>query len=94
MFTFGAVLYEMVTGRRRSRATPSSRRCRRFSGTSRERSQIVRDVPSELERVVARCLRKDAARRFQHMADVKVALEELKEESESAQASDGVAGAA
>ena len=33
--------------------------------------------------MIARCLRKDAGRRFQHMADVKVALEELKEESES-----------
>jgi Tol biopolymer transport system component len=30
-----------------------------------------------------RCLRKDPDRRFQHMADLKVALEELKEESDS-----------
>jgi Tol biopolymer transport system component len=36
-----------------------------------------------MERIVARCLRKDRARRFQHMLDLKVALEELKEESDS-----------
>ncbi|HXP63102.1 MAG TPA: tetratricopeptide repeat protein, partial [Dongiaceae bacterium] len=40
-------------------------------------------MPQELERVVARCLRKDPAHRFQHMGDVKVELEELQEESDS-----------
>ncbi len=33
--------------------------------------------------MISRCLRKDPERRFQHMADLKVALEELKEESDS-----------
>ena len=37
----------------------------------------------ELERIVARCLRKDPARRFQNMSDLHVALTELKEESDS-----------
>jgi serine/threonine-protein kinase len=46
-------------------------------------SSIVEDSPRELEKIVARCLRKDPARRFQHMDDVKIALEELKEESDS-----------
>ena len=41
------------------------------------------DVPAELQRVIARCLRKDPKRRFQHMDDLKVALEELHEESSS-----------
>ena len=35
-------------------------------------------VPAELERVVNRCLRKQPDRRFQTMADLKVALEEVK----------------
>ena len=84
IFSFGAVLYEMVTGRR---AFQGDTRLATLSAILRDEpktaSQIVRDVPQELERVIARCLRKDAGRRFQHMADVKVALEELKEESES-----------
>ena len=46
-------------------------------------SEIVPDVPKELERIILRCLRKDPGRRFQHMADVKVELQEVKEESDS-----------
>ena len=41
------------------------------------------DVPKELERIILRCLRKEPGRRFQHMVDVKVELQELKEESDS-----------
>jgi Tol biopolymer transport system component len=40
-------------------------------------------VPPELERVLSRCLRKDPQRRWQTMSDLKVALQELKEDSES-----------
>ena len=39
--------------------------------------------PHRLDRIVARCLKKDPARRFQTMADLKVALLELKEETDS-----------
>ena len=46
-------------------------------------SQVVEGLPRELERVIARCLRKSPERRFQTMPDLKVALEELKEESDS-----------
>ena len=46
-------------------------------------SEIVEDLPTEVERIISRCLRKEPSRRFQHMDDVKVELEELKEESDS-----------
>ena len=46
-------------------------------------SELVPDVPKDLERIILRCLRKEPGRRFQHMADVKVELQELKEESDS-----------
>jgi Tol biopolymer transport system component/tRNA A-37 threonylcarbamoyl transferase component Bud32 len=84
IFSFGVMLYEMATGRRP------------FTGQSDVAvlSAILREtpkplagerpgIPPELDRVVARCLRKDPARRFQHMADLKVALVELKEEWDS-----------
>ena len=45
--------------------------------------QVVADMPRELGRIISRCLRKDPAKRFQHVADLKVALEEIKEESDS-----------
>src|SRR5262249_12463734 len=38
-------------------------------------------IPSDLEKTILRCLRKDPARRFQTMADLKVALEDLVIES-------------
>src|SRR5262249_11457495 len=41
------------------------------------------DVSTEFERIISRCLRKDISRRFQHMDDVKVALQEIREESGS-----------
>jgi hypothetical protein len=46
-------------------------------------SEVAPDVPAELDRVITRCLRKDPARRFQHMEDLRVALDELREESSS-----------
>jgi hypothetical protein len=49
----------------------------------------VPEVPKELERIVLHCLRKEPGRRFQHMVDVKVELEELKEESDSQAATPG-----
>jgi hypothetical protein len=41
-------------------------------------------IPSGLEWIILRCLRKDPAKRLQHMADVKAPFDGLKEESESA----------
>jgi Tol biopolymer transport system component len=45
--------------------------------------QVTPDLPVELERILLRCLRKDPARRFQSMSDMKVELQEVKEESDS-----------
>ncbi|MGP0071555.1 MAG: protein kinase domain-containing protein [Bryobacteraceae bacterium] len=84
IFAFGAVLYEMVTGRRA------------FSGNSKlstlasvlhsepvPLSQIGAAIPRDVERIISRCLRKDAQRRWQSMADIKVALEDVLDEVES-----------
>jgi eukaryotic-like serine/threonine-protein kinase len=84
IFSFGALLYEMVTGRR---AFQGDSRLSTLSAVLREEpkpaSQIVEGLPRELERIIVRCLRKSPERRFQTMADLKVALQELKEESDS-----------
>ena len=45
-------------------------------------STIKPDLPHDLETILNPCLRKDP-NRFQHMADVKIALEELKEQFDS-----------
>ena len=84
IFSFGSVLYEMLSGRR---AFAGESQLSTLTAILREEpkriGEIVTDLPAEVERVIHRCHRKDPARRFQHMADVKVALEELKEESDS-----------
>ena len=47
-------------------------------------ADIVQGVPRDLVRIIARCLRKDAARRYQVIDDVKLALEEVEEEPDQA----------
>jgi serine/threonine protein kinase/Tol biopolymer transport system component len=84
IFSLGSVLYEMTTGRRAFRGET---RASTIAAILRDEppaiSQVSNVVPQEMERIVARCMRKDPQRRFQHMDDLKVALEELKEESDS-----------
>ena len=82
IFSFGVMLYEMVTGQRPFRGDSS---LSILSSVLREEPQpprqIVTDLPPEIERVILRCLRKDPARRFQHTEDLKVALEELRDDT-------------
>lgn len=80
IFSLGAVLYEMVTGRR---AFSGNSRTAILSAILREEPKVPESLPSEMERLLRRALRKDPARRFQHMDDLKVALEDLREESDS-----------
>src|SRR5260370_28682508 len=56
-------------------------------------TEVRQETPAELARVIRRCLRKEPARRFQTMADLKVALEELKEESDAGVLTRSVTGA-
>src|SRR4029079_11753836 len=55
---------------------------------------IVPDIPQPVERLVTRCLRKDVSRRAQHASDVKIALEELQEDSAANVSAQGTAAAA
>ena len=86
VFSFGALLYEMVTGRR---AFTGDSAAATLAAVMREQPKAPRDVaadvPRDLERVILRCLRKEAGRRYQSMADVKLELEQIKEDSDSQQ---------
>src|SRR5439155_10974972 len=84
IFSFGSVLYEMTTGQHAFHGeTKLSTLSAILDKEPRPVSAIAKEAPPELEKLIARCLRKDPERRVQHMGDVKIALEELKEESES-----------
>jgi len=84
IFSFGAVLYEMLTGRK---AFGRESQMKTLAAVLNEEpapvSGFSEGVPAEVERVLNRCLRKDPQRRWQTMSDLKVALQELKEDSES-----------
>jgi serine/threonine protein kinase len=86
IFSFGVVFYEMLTG------------ARAFSGDSalstlsailrdehRPMAELAPEVPSKLELLIHRCLRKDPDERWQSMRDVLNALLALKHESDSGQ---------
>ena len=85
IFSFGAVLYEMVTGQRAFQGdTRASTMAAVLKSDPKPAAQIAVDaLPKELDRVITRCLRKDLERRSQSMAEIKLALEEIREESES-----------
>ncbi len=92
IFSLGALLYEMATGQH---AFQGASQMATISAVLRDEpkpiSEITAGFPQELSRIVSRCLRKDPDKRFQHAADVRVALEELKEESESGKVASSVA---
>jgi Tol biopolymer transport system component/predicted Ser/Thr protein kinase len=81
VFSFGAVLYEMVTGGPAFRGDTSISTL--AAVIKQDPQPFGPDVPRDLARIILRCLRKDPDRRYQHMVDLKVALADLKEESES-----------
>ena len=66
LFALGVVLFEMTTGRRPFAADSAVETMQRIIAVAQEpMSRLRADVPAELERIVASCLEKDPARRYQ-----------------------------
>ena len=81
VFSFGSVLYEMVTGQRAfAGETKMATLAAILEKDPRPPSDLNPAVHRDLEKVIARCLRKDPERRWQSMADLKVALEEVRDD--------------
>jgi serine/threonine protein kinase len=84
IFSFGAVLYEMLSGRR---AFQSNSAVETMSAILKEDppelSKINGKVSPSIERVVNRCLEKSMEERFQSVRDIGFALEALSESSSS-----------
>ncbi len=86
LFSFGAVLYEMASGRLpfngESTAVIFDAILNRTPLLLR---QLKRDVPAELDRIVNKCLEKDRNLRYQHASEVRTDLQRLKRDEESHQ---------
>lgn len=84
IFSFGAVLYEMISGRRAfTGGSKLSTLASVLHAEPAALSQSNEGTPREIERIITRCLRKDPQQRWQNMVDVKVALEDTLEDLES-----------
>jgi tRNA A-37 threonylcarbamoyl transferase component Bud32 len=84
IFSFGSVLYEMATGRRPFEgANKISTLAAILHKEPPPLAGVAPDLPAELDKIIARCLRKDRDRRAQHAGDIKLALEDLREDSAS-----------
>ncbi len=71
IFSFGALLYEMLSGRQ---AFPGDSLASTLVSVLRDEPAPLQ-APAEVQSIVTRCLRKMAADRFQSAADLKAALE-------------------
>ena len=84
IFSFGVVLYEMVTG---ARAFDGDTTLTTLSAILRDDvrpvAEFAPEAPPQLEKVIQRCLKKSPDDRWQTMKDVEMALAALKHESDS-----------
>jgi serine/threonine protein kinase/formylglycine-generating enzyme required for sulfatase activity/predicted esterase len=80
VFSFGSVLYEMLSGKRAFEG-PSSAALLAvvMRDEPRALSAIRRDIPSEIRNVVARCLKKDPAARYPSGAELAAELKAARE---------------
>jgi len=84
LFSFGAVLYEMATGKLPFRGDTSGV----IFESILDRSPVppVRinpDVSADLERIINKCLEKDRNLRYQHASEIRTDLQRLRRDTES-----------
>jgi hypothetical protein len=78
IFAFGAILYEMLAGRRAfHRSTSAETMTAILNDDPPSISQIVQAAPPGLQRVIHRCLEKNPEQRFHSASDLAFALEAL-----------------
>jgi serine/threonine protein kinase len=78
IFSFGVILYEMLTGRQAfRRETTAETMTAILKEEPEEVTELNSNVPPQLGRIVQRCLEKKTERRFQSTSDLCFALETL-----------------
>jgi eukaryotic-like serine/threonine-protein kinase len=84
LFSFGAVLYETVTGILPFRGESSGVIFEAIlDGTPTPAARFNPDVPPKLEDIINKCLEKDRHLRYQHASEIRTDLQRLKRDTES-----------
>jgi len=84
LFSFGAVLYEMATGRVPFQGESTAVIFKAIlDGTPISAIRINPSIPVELERIINRALEKDRDLRYQHASEMRAELQRLKRDTES-----------
>jgi serine/threonine protein kinase/Tol biopolymer transport system component len=92
LFSFGAVLYEMATGRQAFDGETSAAVFDAILNRAPvEPVRLNSAVPSELERIIGKALEKDKDLRYQNSADLRADLKRLKRDTDSGRSAASVA---
>lgn len=81
IFSFGSVLYELLTGWRAFDGGSSIATLAKILQS--DPAQLPRSVPATVSAIVNRCLRKDPSRRWQSAAELSAALEDARKDPHS-----------
>ncbi|HKS09245.1 MAG TPA: protein kinase [Pyrinomonadaceae bacterium] len=94
IFSLGAVIYEMLARRKPFEGdTPSDTLAAILKTEPPSLSRLIPGVPSELTRIVTKCLKKDREERYQVVKDLWLDLKALRQELEFQKSRGGVTGA-